>query len=269
VREKVMIFIKLFLINTYIASSIPPLASLVKEIAGNKYEVVYIVSGFQNPHTYEIKPSDISKVVNAELYFEIGGHLEGWGSKLCSLHKNCVNLCGKLKDKGIEVENPHIWLDLKLIPECAKIIEEEMKKTFPEDSSLFKANLEVFTHNLSSMVESLKVEFSELKGTKAVLYHPSWNGFLEAFGIQVAGSLVHHGEKEISAGEYVRWIQRIKNEGVSLVISDINIPSKIPENLAKESGVCFVNLNPLFEGPFIESLEGQALLIRGAMKCRK
>ncbi len=262
------IFYLLISVKT-ISVSIPPLASMVSFIAGDDYKVVSIVNQMQNPHTYEIKPSDLKTAITSDLHIEVGGHIEGWGKRICEKHKNCLRVYDELVSKNIKVTNPHIWLDLTLVPECAKIIEQRLEKTFPQDSLIFRKNLQQFLAGFDSLMKELKESFEGYSGTKVLLYHPSWNNFLEPLGLKVAGALVHHGEKEISAGDFARWVKRIKAENIRLIVAESNMPSRICENLAKESGACYVLLNPLFGGDFLNSIKEQALLIKKGLECQK
>ncbi|MDI6851773.1 MAG: metal ABC transporter substrate-binding protein [bacterium] len=264
-----MLFLFLLVFTRTISVSIPPLASMVSYLAGKQYKVVSILNQTQNPHTYEIRPSDLKTAITSDLHIEVGGHIEGWGKRICEKHKNCLRLYDELIRENIKVTNPHIWLDFTLVPECAKIIEQRLEKTFPQDTIIFRKNLEQFLVRYNSLVRELKDSFKVYSGTKILLYHPSWNNFLEPLGLKVAGALVHHGEKEVSAGDFARWVQRIKAENIRLIIAENNMPSQICENLAKESGACFILLNPLFDGDFLISLKEQALLIKKGLECRK
>jgi len=264
-----MLLLFLLVSTRTISVSIPPLASMVSYLAGEQYKVVSILNQTQNPHTYEIRPSDLKTAITSDLHIEVGGHLEGWGKRICEKHKNCLRIYDELESRNIKVSNPHIWLDLTLIPECARIIEERLEKTFPQDSLLFRKNLNQFLVNFDSLKAELRDLFRNYSGTKVLLYHPSWNNFVEPLGLKVAGALVHHGEKEVSAGDFAKWVQRIKTENIRLIIAEKNMPSQICENLSKESRTCYVLLNPLFGGDFLDGLREQAVLIKKGLECRK
>lgn len=238
--------------------SIPPLASLVKFLGGDKFEVYTITSRTQNPHTYELKPSDLKKVSKADLYIEVGEHIEGWGSRLCSVSKNCVRLAKRLREMGVNYNNPHIWLDPKLVPYIAQIISEELVKLEPAESLAIKWNLKRFNESFGRSLTEIDSLLKPLKGLKVLVYHPSWTPFLSYFGLEVVGAFVHHGEKEPSVKEYGEWLTRMKKEGVRIVVSEVNMPSRVIRQLAKEGNACLVMLDPLFEGDFIQNFKNQA-----------
>jgi zinc transport system substrate-binding protein len=262
-------FLILFLIAKTIATSIPPLAGIVKSIAGPDYEVYSLLSSYQNPHVYELKPQDIKKVVRSDIYFEIGDHIEAWGSGLRNVVKNPVVISEEFEKRNIHYTNPHLWLDPQLVPQIAKIIVEKLSQKFPEDSAKFSTNYRNFISRYTAVLDSLSSLFHEHEGKKVLLYHPSWNMFVEYMGLSVAGSMVHHGEKEISVGEYTKWIEKVKKESIAIIISEVNMPSKVPQSLSSETGICIAKVDPLFEGDFVDGLKEQALKIYRALKCQK
>ncbi len=263
------LIVLLLLQSRLIVTSIPPLASIVIELMGGKYEVISLLNQYQNPHTYELKPSDIKKVADADLYIEVGGHIESWGRRLTGVNKNTLRILDTLVGRGIKVGNPHIWLDLNLLPVISEVLLENLIKKFPEDSLIFKENNSRFVERVDSLKDFLIEDFKDYRTVKVLVHHPSWNPFFKLVGIEVVGSLSHHGEKELSPGEFGRWIDRIKKDRIALIVGEVTIPSKVPERLARDAGICFVSVNPLFNGNFIEGFSSQVKLIKGELKCRK
>ncbi|MGB9823611.1 MAG: metal ABC transporter substrate-binding protein [Candidatus Hydrothermia bacterium] len=262
-------FLILFLIAKSIATSIPPLAGIVESIAGPDYKVYSLLRSYQNPHVYELKPQDIKKAVRSDMYFEIGGHIEAWGNGLRNHVKNPVVITEEFQKRNVNYTNPHLWLDPQLVPQIAKVVAEKLSQKFPEDSAKFSENYKNFITRYTALLDTLKSLFHEHSGKKVLLYHPSWNMLLEYMGLSVAGSMVHHGEKEVSAGEYAKWIKKIKSENIAIIISEVNMPSKVPQSLASETGICIAKVDPLFEGDFVDGFKEQALKIYRALKCQK
>ncbi len=263
------LIVLLLLQSRLIVTSIPPLASIVMELTGGRYEVTSLLNQYQNPHTYELKPSDIKKVANASLYIEVGGHIESWGRRLTGMNKNTIRILDTIVNRDVKVSNPHIWLDLNLLPVISEVLLESLIKKFPEDSLVFKENHLRFVERVDSLKDFLIKDFKAYREVKVLVHHPSWNPFFKLVGIEVVGSLSHHGEKELSPGEFGRWIDRIRKERIALIVGEVTIPSKVPERLAKDAGICFVSINPLFNGDFIEGFSSQVKLIQGALECRK
>src|SRR5688572_25045563 len=59
-----------------VVTTIPDLASLVKEVGGTKVTVASIVTGARDPHRIEAKPSFMSRAAGAHLWLAVGLELE-------------------------------------------------------------------------------------------------------------------------------------------------------------------------------------------------
>jgi zinc transport system substrate-binding protein len=65
-----------------IVTSITPLASLVAMIAGDKAEVSTMASDQGCPHHHALKPSDISRLSNTDLFIYIDDDFDAFATKL-------------------------------------------------------------------------------------------------------------------------------------------------------------------------------------------
>ena len=64
-----------------IVASIPPVASLVRAIAGENVSLDLLVDNSVSPHVYSLKPSDLRKLDAADVVFWIGPGYEAFLSK--------------------------------------------------------------------------------------------------------------------------------------------------------------------------------------------
>src|SRR6187401_1071221 len=121
------------------------LASIAREVGGDRITVEPIARGYQDPHFVEAKPSFILKLQKADILVAVGRELEiGWLPPLIQQSRNAKVQVGgsgyvdaSLQARILEVPqgqitramgdvhplgNPHYWLD----PENGKIIALEI-----------------------------------------------------------------------------------------------------------------------------------------------
>ena len=79
-----------------VAASINPIGDIVKQIAGDKAEVIVIVKPGESPHTFAPRPSDMKHLAKTDIFFTVGLGLEYWGDKL-------IKSSGNSKLKKIEL----------------------------------------------------------------------------------------------------------------------------------------------------------------------
>jgi zinc transport system substrate-binding protein len=207
--------ILIFLLSTnYIFSNINAIVSIlpeqtfVKAIGGDKVNVSLMVLPGNSPHTYEPKPSQMKDVAKAELYFAIGVEFESvWLSKFKNLNSTMqvIDLTQNIQllemqaheehaehghqahkeEKKHQGNDPHIWTS----PENVKIIAENiyraLTKADPANESYYKENYNKFISLIAETDSKIKSILSNKpKGTKFMVFHPSWGYFAEAYGLK-------------------------------------------------------------------------------------
>ena len=93
-------------------------ADFTREIGGDRWQVDCVLAPGQDPHTYELKPSDSRLVAEADICIQNGWHLEGhdWMLNLAKdANKPLVTCVTGVKaldfdEDGTIVEDPHAWL---------------------------------------------------------------------------------------------------------------------------------------------------------------
>src|SRR5215510_3987164 len=149
------------------------LASIGREVGGDRIAIESIARGYQDPHFVEAKPSFILKLQRADLLIVVGRELEiGWLPPLIQQSRN-----GKIQpgssgylDASLEATileiptgqitramgdvhplgNPHYWLDPDNGKRVAKQIADKLSQLRPNDRSVFDAKLADFTARLDT-----------------------------------------------------------------------------------------------------------------------
>src|SRR5438876_7345080 len=137
------------------------LASIAREIGGDRITIESIAKGYQDPHFVEAKPSFILKLLRADLLVVVGRELEiGWLPPLIQQSRNgkiqpgAENyLDASLTAKILEIPtgeitramgdvhplgNPHYWLDPENGRRIAKAILAKLTQLRPADRTYFE-----------------------------------------------------------------------------------------------------------------------------------
>src|SRR6266566_1314363 len=147
------------------------LASICREVAGDRASIDFIARGYQDPHFVEAKPSFILKLQRADLLVVVGRELEiGWLPPLiqqsrngkiqvgadgyldASMHARILDIPqGQVTRAMGDVHplgNPHYWLDPENGKIIAKDIADKLSQFRPGDRALFQQRLSDFTGRL-------------------------------------------------------------------------------------------------------------------------
>src|SRR5262247_997624 len=147
------------------------LASIAREVGGDKINVESIAKGYQDPHFVEAKPSFILKLQKADLLVVVGRELEiGWLPPLIQQSRNSKiqpgsqgYLDASLGARILEIPagtitramgdvhpqgNPHYWMDPENGTRIAKQIADKLSEIRPADRAYFQQRLADFTTRL-------------------------------------------------------------------------------------------------------------------------
>src|SRR5919206_872757 len=149
------------------------LASIAREVGGDRINVEAIARGYQDPHFVEAKPSFILRLQRADLLIVVGRELEiGWLPPLiqqsrnakiqpgaegyldASLHAEILEIpTGQVTRAMGDVHplgNPHYWLDPENGKRIAQAIAAKLSELRPNDKAYFDQRLADFTSRLDA-----------------------------------------------------------------------------------------------------------------------
>ncbi|WP_341751861.1 metal ABC transporter substrate-binding protein [Candidatus Tisiphia endosymbiont of Piscicola geometra] len=129
-----------------IVTSITPLASIIAMLVKEQAEIVAIANNNDCPHHYNLRPSDLKKVKDADIVFYIDEQFDGFAGKLMNGHsKNVIkisNFNGLKIINNDSYSNWHIWLDLDNVKILLEQLSQILSQRFPEISSAVYQNFE-------------------------------------------------------------------------------------------------------------------------------
>ncbi len=244
-----------------IVTTTPDLASIAKEIGGERVEVFAIAKGYQDPHFVDAKPSYIIELQKADMFIQMGLDLEvGWAPQLLDGARNPDILPGgkgfleasagvpllqipagdpaTLRAQGdIHIYgNPHYWLD----PLRGKIISRNifsgLARLQPANRAEFQKNLDLFDRKLDSKLAEWEKQMQPYRGAKIVAFHNSWPYFEERFGLQIVGFIEPKPGIPPTPKHLVEVIKTVQEQGVKIIIISPYYSKKSSELVASKTG---------------------------------
>src|SRR5436305_5078511 len=173
------------------------LASIAREVGGDRISVEAIARGYQDPHFVEAKPSFILKLQRADVLIAVGRELEiGWLPPLIQQSRNAKIQPGAdgYLDASLGVQileiptgqitramgdvhplgNPHYWLDPENGKKIAKEISDKFSQLRPNDRAYYEQRLADFTGRVDAAEKRWLQQMAPYKGAKVITYHRSF-----------------------------------------------------------------------------------------------
>ncbi len=250
-----------------IVTTTEDLAAITRAVGGNRVQVDFIARGTQDAHFIDAKPSYILKLSRADLFVQIGLGLEsGWvpsllmgarNAKIQRGEKGYVNASQDIDLLDIPTQkidrsagdvhgegNPHYWLDPMNGHRIAKNIAVGLLQIDPEGKDTYEENLKQFSKKLKVAVIRWQKKMAPFKGEKVVTYHNSWIYFLKRFSLEAVAYLEPKPGIPPSPSHLEHTIERIKAEGVRIIIVEPYFHGKVSRFVGKKSGVEVLVLPP-------------------------
>jgi len=247
------------------------LASLAREVGGDRVKVEALAKGYQDPHFVEAKPSFILKLHSADLLVLVGREMEiGWLPPLVVQSRNpkiqqgaAGYLDASLTARILEIPtgqitramgdvhpqgNPHYWLDPGNGRHIAEAIRAALARLAPADAPYFAERYADFDRRLAEAEKRWDGLMAPHRGLKVVTYHRSWPNFCERFGLDVVGYVEPRPGIPPSPGHTLDLIQEMKRDGVKLILVEPYFDLRTPESIARETGGKVVVMLPSVGG---------------------
>jgi len=247
------------------------LASLTREVGGDKITVTALAKGYQDPHFVDPKPSFILEVNRADLLIVVGRELEiGWLRPLTDSARNAKvqpggngYLDASLTVKILEIAtgqvtramgdvhpqgNPHYWLDPANGRRMALAIKDKLSQLDPANKATFESRYADFDKRLAAAEKRWDAAMAPYKGTKIVTYHRSWPNFMERFGLVVMGYVEPKPGIPPSPAHTIDLIGEMKSQGVKLIVMEPYFDAKTPQSIANQVGGTVLTLAPSVGG---------------------
>lgn len=181
-----------------VVSTTTIITDLVRNIGGDRINISGLMGSGVDPHLYKASEGDVSKLVNADIIFFNGLHLEGKLVEVFEQMKSKSPIAlGEVLDKNALIGSdyfasnydPHVWFNIEYFKLFAEKVTQVLVEKDPENRDYYKVNKEVYFKKL----EQLKAEVLELVETlpfeKRILVtaHDAFNYFGDAFNFNVVG----------------------------------------------------------------------------------
>ena len=247
------------------------LASIAREIGGDRITIDSIAKGYQDPHFVEAKPSFILKLQKADLLIVVGRELEiSWLPPLITQSRNAKIQAGaagyldaSLNAQILDIPtgqitramgdvhplgNPHYWLDPENGKRIGKSIADKLAELRPADRAYFDQRSTDFSSRLDAAEKRWMSMMAPYKGTKVVTYHSSFSNFAYRFGLNIIGFVEPRPGIPPSPQHTLDLMREMKAQNVKIVLVEPYFDLKTPNAIGRDTGAQVLVLPPSVGG---------------------
>lgn len=235
------------------------LGDLVRNVAGDKIDLVVLVGPGSDTHSYEPAPSDSRTVAEAKLLFENGLGFETWLDDLYAASSSRAtrvvvseglallareeHAAGGESDQAEHGEfDPHVWQSVPNAIQMVKTIQAALRQADPANAADYQANAEAYIGQLQTLHTYIAEQANTIppERRKIVTNHDALGYFAHEYGFVVVGdalgALSTEGG-EPSARQLAELADAIRAAGVPTIFAENVQNADVMELVAREAGV--------------------------------
>ena len=246
-----------------VVATLPDLASLAREVGGDKVEVSAMAKPTEDSHFVDARPSFVVQLRGADVLIDGGAELElGWlppllqnarnpkleagkpgrvqasqGVRLMNVPTNVTRAAGDVHALG----NPHFMTDPIIAKTVALHIAQSFAAVDAPNAAFYDANYKKFEATINAKLQEWGAAMLPFKGQSVVAYHDSWVYFAHRFGLNIDIFLEPKPGIPPSPSHLAEVIEKMKAQKIKAIIVEPFHDRKIAEKVASSTGAKVVD----------------------------
>jgi zinc transport system substrate-binding protein len=257
--------------RTRVVATLFPLYDFARNIGQEKIDVSLLLPPGVEPHAFEPKPSDIAKVVKADVFVYTGKAMEPWAEKIIASVGNS-RLWIVDSSKGIPLMkmggaeagasltegqptdpghghgsrgvDPHIWLDFANAQTMVGAIADMLVRARPADEAVLRQNAKAYQEKLLALDGTFAAEL--LKCPKREFLHAGHYAFgylARRYHLRYMAAQGFSPDSEPTAKQLAALARQVKSHGLNAVFYEELVEPRIARTVAKETGADLLMLH--------------------------
>jgi ABC-type Zn uptake system ZnuABC Zn-binding protein ZnuA len=225
------------------------IGDIARNIAGDKADVITLLTPGVDPHEYEPVPADLQALSQAKTVFANGGGLEPWLPKIMQSAGSSIKIqmltdgltLRTLNEGGATVNDPHVWFDVNNAIHFAEQIRNSLITIDPTNADAYQANAKNYIARLTDLDSAIAKQVETIPPERRLLVtnHDTFGYFAVRYGFKVIGTVFPTGGAEASpsAQQVVELVNTIKASQVKAVFTENTLNPELANTIAQEAGV--------------------------------
>jgi zinc/manganese transport system substrate-binding protein len=237
----------------------PEWAALAREIGGDRVEVYSAVTGLQDVHFVQARPSLIAQYRRADLVVCTGAELEaGWLPLLFRQGANPKAQPGnpgfieaarhvRMLEKPASLDrargdihamgNPHIQTAPDNIAAVAPILAERLALIDPDGAAQYEAGVADFLRRWEAATREWEARATPVRGMAIITHHRSWVYLVDWLQMKEVASLEPKPGIEPGASHLAALLEEVRDEDVRLIVRSAYQGARASEWLSERTDI--------------------------------
>jgi ABC-type Zn uptake system ZnuABC Zn-binding protein ZnuA len=240
------------------------LGDIAQNVAGSRITIETLLPVTVDPHEYQPKPQDVTRLAQARVLIINGLGYESWLQKMLDSlggqRQIIVATNGVIPDpdpSGVHPQgDPHMWMNPVDTINYVIQIRDGLILADPAGKDVYTRNANAYITTLRGLDQWVKDQVNQLPVEQRLLVtnHDALGYFANAYNFKIVGAVIPSVTTDASpsARQLASLIGTIKSSGARAIFLDIGENQNLAQQIASETGVKVVT------GLYVESISGSA-----------
>ncbi len=221
-----------------VAVSVPPQATLAKRIGGDHIQVITMVPSGANPHTYDLRPSQLADLSRTQLYIAVGAHFtfeHAWMDRIQNINPD-LTIINSSESLPVYTDHdhpdPHFWLSPQGCKTAITNITRALINTDPTHADHYTHNRNQYSSELDTLDIWITQTLANLKTRTFLVYHPAWTHFARTYNLEQIA--IEHEGKDPTPKHMAKLIQRANKQNIQTIFVEPQFNTASAKAIASE-----------------------------------
>lgn len=233
---------------------------IARNVGGERVRVEQLLQPNSDPHDYEPRPGDVVATAKARFVLASGDGLDDWIGDVVEQsggEAEVVDLAAALPvrrdDAAADDEHtvgdghdhgpgdPHWWHDPANVVVAANAVRDALSAADPGGGARYAANAAAYVRKVRALDAAIASCLAAVPAErrKLVTDHDALGWFADRYDVEIVGAVIpaRTTQAQPSAGDVAELARVIEREGVRAVFPESGSAAKLPEALARQTGV--------------------------------
>ncbi len=232
-----------------VVTTVTQVSALVRAVGGEQIRLTALLTAKDDPHEYELKPEQVSRLSRARVIFVSGAGADRWldsGARAAGVEGRLVHLSDSVKlRRGTGVEaagvDPHWWYDVDNAVAAAEAIAQALVAADPAHAEGYRARAAAQKQRLLDADRNIHALIDPIAPGRRlfVANHDAFNYFLERYGITLVGDIVPSTDAvaAVRPADIAALVAAIRARHVCAVFTETTMDTKLAAQIAAEGRV--------------------------------
>ncbi len=239
-----------------VVATIDMVADWTTQLSEGLFEVTTIVTGLEDPHTYEPTASEVQNIEECDLFVSLGiPGLEPWMTAFIAAHPEIISksltLVNFTKHEYMQLDpllseyNGHVWMDPSNVKDMVRKIYEKLIMLDPTHESDYRVNYDNYLIELNTLINRIETAAITFAGVKVVVHHPAFFYLFKSLGVDRIGIIEEQHGSEPSADHILEIINTMIAEECQILVNQPQLEADDVIAIARATGALIADLTPL------------------------